>query len=703
MNPLTSKAIRIVIVAGIALLMFAKFLTPWLIEQAYYGKSFEVVNALIRGQASHPVSFYQSEWDTLATPFLWAYAIWGLLAVVLFDVMIRPTFFNKFVGKATPGALGAIRILVCGILFLNLWWEDLPSSTLVPPDLRVTSGALQLFYVLPFFREFVESQLALGIAQWLTLGLLLCGAAGWKTRYVLPLAAIGWFVLGGIIRQSLWFFHQGITPWYVLVALAFLPCGNGLSVDRLLKVARGQAPESQGPTPTYGFARYVCWVIVAIVYTDAGLSKLLHGGLLWWSPPQIQTILYDDTLNPNDFGWTFSLMLPQWDIVFSALGLAAFVGELFYGLVLFFGWARLVFPPLMLLMHVGILFFQNILFLDLILVQLVFVDWAWVRKVVAKRALSRRASIEVLYDGQCPLCRRTVRIFRALDLFEQLRYTDFRQMNVEAYNRQYNLNLTLTDMDREMYVLDRGRPYVGFYAYRLMGLRVPALWPIVPWLFIPGITHIGIAVYRYIARERLKLLRCEDACAVQTGDQILTSDRAQHIFQPAQPVVIMLSAGVLLFSSLVYGIEYFPITAFGMYSERLESGPTTYYKVRALNTAGIVQSIHLEDTIAALGHNRFRFRLWQCFNDATIGMCKKIFLAAGQAYNKKVLSQQQLERFEIEKWVWDFHENPKDFQYGRMDSHIAVDLRDKTFTVVYPSLQQTDRRAKSQALSQNPP
>ena len=520
MNPLTSKAIRIVIVAGIALLMFAKFLTPWLIEQAYYGKSFEIVNALIRGQVSHPVSFYQGEWDTLARPFLWAYAIWGLLVVVLFDVMIRPTFFNKFVGKATPGALGAIRILVCGILFLNLCWEDLPSSVLVPPDLRETSGALQLFYVLPFFREFVESQLALRIAQWLTLGLLLCGAAGWKTRWVVPLAAIGWFVLGGIIRQSLWVFHQGMTSWYVLVALAFLPCGNGLSVDRLVKVARGQAPESQDPTPTYGFARYVCWVIVAIVYTDAGLSKLLHGGLLWWSPPQIQTILYDDTLNPSDFGWTFSMMLPQWDIVFSALGLTAFVGELFYGLVLFFGWARLVFPLLMVLMHVGILFFQNILFLDLILVQLVFVDWAWVRKVMAKQVLSRRESIEFLYDGQCPLCRRTVRIFRVLDLFEQLRYTDFRQINLEAYNRQYNLNLTLADMDREMYVLDRGRPYVGFYAYRLMGLRIPALWPIVPWLFIPGITHIGVAVYRYIARERLKLLRCDDTCAVQINDLI---------------------------------------------------------------------------------------------------------------------------------------------------------------------------------------
>ena len=685
MNPLTSNAIRIVIVAGIALLLFAKFLTLWVIEQAYYGKSFEIVNALIRGQASHPVSFYQSEWDTLARPFLLAYAIWGLLAVVLFDLMIRPMFFNKFVGNATPGALGAIRILVCSILFLNLWWEDLPSSVLIPPDLRETSGALQLFYVLPFFREFVDSQLALRIAQWLTLGLLLCGAAGWKTRWVVPLAAIGWFVLGGIIRQSLWVFHQGMTSWYVLIALAFLPCGNGLSVDRLVNVARGQAPELQDPTPAYGFARYVCWVIVAIVYADAGLSKLLHGGLLWWSPPQIQTILYDDTLNPSDFGWTFSLMLPQWDVVFSVLGLTAFVGELFYGLVLFFGWARLVFPPLMLLMHVGIFFFQNILFLDLILVQLVFVDWGWVRKVMAKRVVSRRASIEFLYDGLCPLCRRTVRIFRVLDLFEQLRYTDFRQINLEAYNRQYNLNLTLTDMDREMYVLDRGRPYVGFYAYRLMGLRIPALWPIVPWLFIPGITHIGVAVYRYIARERLKLLRCDDTCAVQTDDQILTSDRALPFFQPTKPVVMMLSAGVILFSSLVYGIEYFPISAFGMYSGRLESGPITYYKVRTSDTNGIEHTARFEEGLPALGHGRFRFRLKWCFDDATLALCKKLFLAAGEAYNKNALPERQVAGFQVERWVWDFHNAPKDPHYGRMENRVAVDLGRKTFIVLHPS------------------
>ena len=66
-------------------------------------------------------------------------------------------------------------------------------------------------------------------------------------------------------------------------------------------------------------------------------------------------------------------------------------------------------------------------------------------------------------------------------------------------------------------------------------------------------------------------------------------------------------------------------------------------------------------------------------------MCKKLFLAAGQAYNKKVLPQQQVVGYEIERWVWDFRKNPKHPQYGHMDGRVAVDLRDKTVIVVDPS------------------
>ena len=685
MNPLTHKAIRIFVLVGIGVLIVAKVVVPWFIEQAYEGRSLDFLNALIRGQASHPVAFYLNAWAEAVGPFMWAYLIWGLLAVVAFDVMHWPTFLERFVGDVRPSALGAVRMLICGLLFLNLWPEDIPSSVLVPQQLRESSGVLQLFYFLPFFTEFVESEGALRIAQWLTLGLLLCGAIGWKTRIALPLAAIGWLILGGVIRQSIWVFHQGMAPWYVLVALVFLPCGDGLSIDRLIKVAKGEGAGSPPSTSLYGLGRFACWSIVALVYTDAGLSKLLHGGPLWWSPPQIQSILYEDTLNLTDYGWAFSLMLPQWDILFSALGLAAFLGELFYGLAVFFRWARLVFPPLMLLMHVGIFFFQTILFLDLMLIQLIFVDWSWVRRVLTKRISGSRESIEILYDGQCPLCRRTVRVLTAFDLFQQLRYIDFRQIDLPAYNQQHNLNLTISELDREMYVLDRGRSYVGFYGYRLIGLRLPIFWPIVPWLFLPGISHAGIAIYQYIARERLKLVRCDDTCMVPPNVQKGLGDRKDIAIYATQPVVITVIAGIMLLGSLVYGIEYFPISAFGMYSDRRDSGSVTYYKVWARDASNSLKEARMDEMIPALTHNRFRFRLGWCFDVMTLGKCEQLVAAVAQYYNKHQIPSRQVQGYDIEEWVWNFRDTPDDPLHGQVRRHTAIDLHNKTVRIL-PSL-----------------
>ena len=96
MNPLTRRAIRIFVFVGIGLPIFAKLVTPWFIEQAYQGKSLGFLNAFISGQANHPLSFYLNEWAIIFWPIMWAYIFGGLLAVFLFDVMTRPTVYDRF-------------------------------------------------------------------------------------------------------------------------------------------------------------------------------------------------------------------------------------------------------------------------------------------------------------------------------------------------------------------------------------------------------------------------------------------------------------------------------------------------------------------------------------------------------------------------------------------------------------------------------
>ena len=70
MNLRTRKAIYVFVFFGIGLLILGKLVVPWLIEQAYQGESLGFLNAIITGQASHPMSFYLSEWAEIFWPIM---------------------------------------------------------------------------------------------------------------------------------------------------------------------------------------------------------------------------------------------------------------------------------------------------------------------------------------------------------------------------------------------------------------------------------------------------------------------------------------------------------------------------------------------------------------------------------------------------------------------------------------------------------
>src|SRR5262249_49077675 len=155
---------------------------------------------------------------------------------------------------------------------------------------------------------------------------------------------------------------------------------------------------------------------------------------------------------------------------------------------------------------------QRILFFDLILVQLVFIDFTPFRQAIGARVAVKRSRLHVLYDGLCPLCRGTVRLMSRLDLFTRLEYLDFRSLNLADYNRRLGLNLALRDLEAEMYVVSGGKAYRGFGGYRRIALTLPALWPLAPWLFLPGISFVGESLYGRVARNRRNMLWCDSHC-----------------------------------------------------------------------------------------------------------------------------------------------------------------------------------------------
>ncbi len=326
--------------------------------------------------------------------------LWLLGTLLLARVFAGRAFFDRYVKGATPGQLAAIRILTCAILLGSTIWENLASSALLPAELRQPMGVMRIFYSLPLRPDrLVGDAGALEAFKWFTALILFCGMVGLATRIVIPLGALCYLLFGGILRQYSWFYHQGIMPLYLMMVLSFTPCGDGLSVDRLLKIARKRPlPPADRPAPVYGWSRFACWIAIALPYAEAGLSKLRNGGLFWWDAHNLRPLLYSAALEPVTPNWARSLRLTHApDILFEALGIAAISIELAYGAVLFSRVARRILPYAASCMHVGILFLQNILFYDMLLLQLVFVDWSKVRAATTVPQPTRAARDGALF------------------------------------------------------------------------------------------------------------------------------------------------------------------------------------------------------------------------------------------------------------------------------------------------------------------
>ncbi len=659
-------------------IVFAKLIVPFLIESAYRGESWSFLNRMILGQAEFSVSHYLQKWDKVIIPV----SLSGLGFYLIVLVISSPAISRRIVGEATPGTLGAIRMWTCSILLLTTLWEDLGSIAWLPAELRHPRGMLGYLYTLPIgFESLVTSEMSLRAFQLLTELLLILGLVGWRTRVVIPLGALCHFLLLGILIDYSFFWHQNLVPLYVMIVLSFTPCGDGWSVDRLRKIYQGRAvPDAGRTSPVYGWSRYACWAMIALPYVTNGLSKLVDGGLFWWNPTNMRNHVYMDTLNPREFDWTLSLHLVHApDIFFSLIGLFALFSETFFGLVLFSRVARRIFPVAAIMMHIGILLLQRILFLDLILLQLVFFDFTLIRKAISGRLAIKRGRLQVLYDGLCPLCCKTVRLLTGFDLFTRLEFLDFRRIDLIEYNRSHMLNLARKDLEKEMYVIFQRQAYRGFYGYRRIASALPALWPLAPWLFLPGISSLGALVYGYVARNRRKFLWCDSHCPVQPSVEgesakVTTTGDAARGFGYALGV-----SGIIVVALFCwfFRIEFYPFTSWHLYSGSNTSGKVQYRKVFAQRESGVSSHARFEDTIGALAlDNRYASHLDKCFGGqpGDAETCKKFLSAAAAAYNKKAQPGERVTQYEIQVWIWDFLSHPFDPNYGKLTDRFAFEI-----------------------------
>jgi predicted DCC family thiol-disulfide oxidoreductase YuxK len=149
------------------------------------------------------------------------------------------------------------------------------------------------------------------------------------------------------------------------------------------------------------------------------------------------------------------------------------------------------------LLHVLIALFMGLFFFSFVMIMgdLSFVRVQWLHRVGAawKRAMG---DMEMIYDGNCGFCVRSMAWFLAFDGLQQIGVRDFRS----------NPSPVVSDaqMEKALYlVLPDGRALPGFEAYRYVVLRVPGLWWQIPFFYVPVFSRlIGYPIYNWVAGNR---------------------------------------------------------------------------------------------------------------------------------------------------------------------------------------------------------
>jgi predicted DCC family thiol-disulfide oxidoreductase YuxK len=361
------------------------------------------------------------------------------------------------------------------------------------------------------------------------------------------------------------------------------------------------------------------------------------------------------------------------------MGLFTLFAEIFFGLVLFSRVARRVFPLAAMMMHTGIFLLQRILFFDLFLLQFVFFDFTAIRKAIGRRLAIKPGRLQVLYDGLCPFCNRTVRLLAGFDLFTRLEFLDFQAIDLDKYNHSHKLDLARKGLEEEMYVIFQGKAYRGFYGYRRIATALPVLWPLAPWLFLPGISSLGELVYGYVARNRLKFLWCDSHCPVQTSMES-ESGKLTTRRDSARGLSYSLAVSGIVVASLLawfYHIEFYPFTSWHLFANSNTSGKIEYVKVFARRESGLTSHARFEDTIGALALDaRYSPHIDNCFVERPTGVdtCNKFLAAASSAYNKKAQPGKRVTQYELQLWRWDFLSYPSDPNYGKLAERFSFEI-----------------------------
>jgi predicted DCC family thiol-disulfide oxidoreductase YuxK len=329
---------------------------------------------------------------------------------------------------------------------------------------------------------------------------LLCCTAlmvGWRTTWVKWLVLIGH--LAYVQRSPAVVYGVDAVLASLLTLLCLAPIGKALSLERVraLRNAKRDNLDAQLPvfTSRWAFAcRRLMQLQMAALFFFSATHKF--GEEDWWQGDAIWHVF---TASDYYSATLLDLFATQFWIVNVATYGTMLIEIAFPFLI----WQRAtrawllagaVFLHLMFFFFLGLHYFSWVMIMG----HVSFVRKEWLDNLGTswKR---RMGAMEMIYDGRCKFCVRSMTWFLAFDGLGQIRTRDFRTDPSPAVSD--------AEMEKALHmVLADGTALPGFEAYRYAVLRVPGLWWQVPFFYIPGLSRlVGHPIYNWIAANRSKL------------------------------------------------------------------------------------------------------------------------------------------------------------------------------------------------------
>lgn len=327
-----------------------------------------------------------------------------------------------------------------------------------------------------------------------------CLFIGWKTGWVKWLVLIGH--LSYFNRNEFVFYGVDAVLIALLLILCIAPIGSALSVDRVLRVRKykndhGLEARPGLPASRRGFAcQRLIQFQMAVIYFSAGMEKLY--GESWWS---------------GEAPW---VALANNETAFVPLGFFAdhfwIINLMAYGTILievaypFLIWNFKTRPYLLLavlFLHLNIAVLMGMYYFAAVMA---FGHFAFMRRHWYSYAglwwRNKAGSFEMIYDGECGFCKRSMAWVLASD--------GLRQIGVRNYRTNPSPMVASEKVDKALYLVTANQQAIpGFDAYQYAVLRVPALWWLVPIFYIPILSNLfGRPVYDWIAANRGVISQC---------------------------------------------------------------------------------------------------------------------------------------------------------------------------------------------------